>query len=122
VTRVIAALLLVWEPLNFAVGALTVLPTIVYRGWVPGVELACHAGVAAIAAAGGLSLWNGGHHAVRLATVSIIAVVTRIIQSLYWSTLPSATIPGSEPLTAAVALLAGATSLALLYRTSHVST
>ena len=51
--RVVAALLLIWEPLNFAVEALTALPTIVYRGWMAATELAAHGVVAAVATVGG---------------------------------------------------------------------
>lgn len=115
---VIAALLLFWEPLNFAAEALTVLPTITYRGWLAGVELAGHALVAALAAAGGLALWNGTPDAVRLARIAIVASVARVIQSLYLSALPSATLPGDEPLTAGIALLVGTIALGML----HVST
>ena len=56
--RVVAALLLIWEPLNFAVGALTALPTIVYRGWMAATELAAHGVVAAVATSAALALWN----------------------------------------------------------------
>lgn len=115
VIRVVAALLLLWEPLNFALEALTVLPTIVYRGWVPALELAAHGAVAALTAAGGLALWNRTPDARRIATMAIIAAVARNIQSLYWSALPSATPPGDEPLTAGIALLVGAVALAMLH-------
>lgn len=113
--RVVAALLLFWEPLSFAAEALTVLPTIAYRGWVPAVELAAHGAVAALTAAGGLALWNRTPHARRIATIAIVASVARNIQSLYLSALPSATPPGDEPLTAGIVLLIGAAALAVLH-------
>ena len=112
---VVAALLLFWEPLSFAVEALTVLPTIAYRGWVPALELAAHAAVAALTAAGGLALWNRASDARRIATIAIVASVARNIQSQYWSALPSATPPGDEPLTAGIVVLIGAAALAVLH-------
>ena len=116
--RVVAALLLAWEPFSFAVEALTVLPTIAYRGWLASIELACHALVAALAASGGLALWNRTSSARRLATIAIVLSVARTVQTAWWSTLPSATVPGSEPFIAIIAALIGAVCLALL----HVST
>lgn len=123
--RVVAALLLLWEPLNFAVEAITVLPTIAYRGWVPAVELAAHGAVAALAVAGGLALWNRTPDARRLASMAIIVSVARNVQSLYWSALPNATPPGDEPLTAGIAVLVGVVALIVMHvahSTSHVST
>ena len=113
--RVVAALLVFWEPLSFAAEALTVLPTIAYRGWVPALELAAHGAVAALTAAGGLALWNRTPDARRIASIAIIASVARNIQSLYWSALPSATPPGDEPLTAGIGVVIGAVALAVLH-------
>lgn len=113
---VVAALLLLWEPLNFAVEALTVLPTIVYRGWLPAIELAAHGTVAALCTAAGLALWNRAPDARRLSSLAIIASVARHLQSLYWSALPSATLPGDEPLTAAITLLIGTITLLVILR------
>ena len=114
-TRVVAALLLFWEPMNFAAEALLVLPTLGYRGWMAVVELAGHALVAALAAAAGLALLNGTPDGKRLAAVAVVVAVGRNLQSLYWSALPSATIPGDETLTAGVALVVGALALTVLH-------
>lgn len=113
--RVVAALLLLWEPLNFAVEAVTVLPTIVYRGWVPAVELAAHGAVAPLTVAAGLALWNRTPDARRLASMAIIVSVARNVQSLYWSALPNATLPGDEPLTAGIAVLVGVVALIMMH-------
>ena len=113
-TRIVAAVLLAWEPLTFAAEALTVLPTIVYRGDAAMLELAAHGIVAAVAAAGGLALWNGTPSASRLATLAIVLSVFRTIQSLYWSTLPTATVPGDEPVIAAVTVVIGLAGLAVV--------
>ena len=102
-------ILLLWEPINFAGEALTVLPTIIYRGVVPALELAIHGSIAALAAAGGLALWNAAPSP-RLATAAIVAASARTIQSLYWSTLPHNVMPGDESgiLVATVAIAAAA--------------
>ena len=111
VIRLVAALLLLWEPLSFAVEALTVLPTIAYRGWQAGLELTCHGIVAALAASGGLALLNRPANAGTLATIAIVASTARTVQSVYWSALPTATAPGDEPLIAAIALVVGLCAL-----------
>ena len=116
--RIVAAVLLVWEPLNLASEALAVLPTIVHRGWLAGAELALHGLVAALAAAGGLALWNRTPHAPRLASVGIIASLARTIQSLYWSTLPRGTMPGDEALTALIAVSLAVVALTVVFRSS----
>ena len=113
--RVVAALLLVWEPLNFAVEASAVLPTIVYRGWMPATELAAHAVVAAVATSAALALWNTTASARRLASIAIVLSVARTIQATWWSALPNASVPGSEPVTISVALLVAAAVLTLLH-------
>ncbi|HVL68115.1 MAG TPA: hypothetical protein VM364_12700 [Vicinamibacterales bacterium] len=113
--RILGALLLALEPLRFAAEALRVLPTLAYRGAPAMFELAFHGGVAALAAVGGLALWNGAPDARRLASVAVLAMAARSIQSLYWSALPSNTSPGTEPFYAAATLLAAITALALLH-------
>ena len=121
--RIVAALLLVWEPLNFAVEALTVLPTILYRGWPAVTELAAHGMVAAVATSAALALWNTTSAARRLASIAIVLSVARTVQATWWSALPSATVPGSEPLIVLLAILVGTISLIVLHvSTWHVST
>ena len=112
--RVVAALLLLWEPLNFAAVASAVLPTVRYRGWVAVTELAAHAVVAAIATAGGLALWNKTSSARRLASIAILFSVARTIQATWWSVLPSAVVPGSESVIVLLTILIAAISLTLV--------
>jgi hypothetical protein len=100
--RLLAVLLIFWEPLHFAAEALGVLPTIAYRGALAIAELILHGIVAALSAAAGLALSNGSPDGRRLATVAVIAVAARTIQSLYFSVLPNNTTPGAEPVYAAV--------------------
>jgi hypothetical protein len=112
--RLVAVLLMVWEPLRFAGEALQVLPSIGYRGAVAALELLVHGGVAALSAGAGFALWNRTPDAARLATIAVIAIVARAVQSLYWSVLPNNTVPGDEPFTIGVTLLAGLLVLAIV--------
>jgi len=109
--RLIAAVLIFWEPLRFAAEALAVFPTIAYRGAAAAIELAIHGCVAALAAAAGLALWNGSPDGRKLASIALVAVSLRTLQSLYWSALPDNTPPGDEwfaaALTVGLAIIAG---------------
>ena len=118
---VIAALLVFLEPLRFAAEALTVVPTITYRGASAIVELIVHGAVAALSAAAGLSLWNRSPDGVRLARLAILAVTARSIQSLVWSVLPNNTPPGSELFSAGVAIGTSAIALLILRRAPRVT-
>jgi hypothetical protein len=113
--RVVAVLLLAWEPLNFALRGLSVLPTLAYRSWMAGAELAVHGLVAVCCAAAGMLLWNGAPDARRLAHLAIVLSVARVIQSLYWSALPGNTVPGDEWFHALIAVVAGATLSAVIH-------
>jgi hypothetical protein len=102
--RLLAILLILWEPLHFAAEALGVLPTIAYRGALAIAELVLHGIVAALSAAAGLALFNGSPDGRRLATFAVMAVAARTIQSQYFSVLPNNTTPGAEPVYAGVAV------------------
>lgn len=110
----VGLVLIMWEPLNFASAALGVLPTIQYRGLTPVVELILHGVVAALGAAGGLALLHERPNARGLATVAIVASGVRMMQSLYWSSLPRHVAPGTEPLYTAFILVAVLIALALV--------
>ena len=112
--RLIAALLVFWEPLRFATEALSVVSTIAYRGIVAAVELVLHGCVAALCAAAGLAFWNSGPDRRRLAILAVIAAVARGLQSLYWSVLPDNTPPGDEFTRAAIMLIVGAAMIVLI--------
>ena len=107
-------LLIAWEPLRFAGEALQVVTSIPYRGWLAAVELLAHAGAAALSAGAGFALWNQTPDARRIATFAIVALMARAVQSVYWSVLPNNTMPGDEPLSIGVALLAGGLRLAAI--------
>ena len=117
----LAVALLLWEPMNFAVKALAVLPTIAYRGWAAAVELAVFAAVAALAAAAGLGLLNGTPASLRLATVAVLASCARTIQSVFYTTLPSETVPGHEPYVIIAALTFAIFALMIIRRSARLS-
>lgn len=119
--RLLAVALLAWEPLNFAVKALGVLPTLVYRGVVPAIELLVYAAVAALNAAAGLALLNRTPVAHRLATVAVLASCARTIHSVTLSTLPDETPPGVEPYVIVFALTATMVALAIIGRSARSS-
>ena len=117
----LAVALLLWDPLNFAVKALAVLPTIMYRGWLPAVELLIFGGVAAVAAAAGLALLNGSPASHRLATVAVLASCARTIQSVSFTALPNETVPGQEAYIIIAALTFAIVALAVIRRSARSS-
>lgn len=118
---VLAVALLAWEPLNIAVKALTVLPTIAYRGLVPAIELLIYAAVAALNAAAGLALLNRTPAANRLAIVAVLAACARTIHSVTFSSLPDETPPGSEPYVIVSALTVTILALVIIRRSARSS-
>jgi hypothetical protein len=114
-------ILLLWEPMNFAGEALTVVPSIVHRGLLPALELSTHGVVAALAAAAGLAIWNVAPAARHLGTVAIIASAARTLQSLYFSTLPNNVVPGDEPAIALPAVVIAAIALVIISRSERPS-
>ena len=117
----LAVALLAWEPLNFAVKALAVLPTIVYRGVVPAIELVVYAAIAALNATAGLALLNRTPASHRLATVAVLASCARTIHSVTLSSLPDETPPGAEPYVVVFALTATILALAIIGRSARSS-
>lgn len=117
----LAIALLIWEPANFAGRALTVLPTLTYRGVLPALELTLHALVAALNAGAGLALLNGTSASHRLATVAVLAACARTIQSVSFTTLPTETVPGHEPYVVIFALALTVIALAIIRRSARSS-
>ncbi|HXG56602.1 MAG TPA: hypothetical protein VNJ03_14595 [Vicinamibacterales bacterium] len=120
--RLIAALLFGWEPLRFAGEALSVMPTLADRGWTAVAELLAHALVAAFTAAAGLTLWHGAPDSTRLATAAISLSFARAAQSLYWTVLPTNTVPGDQFLILGTALLIAAAAITTLHVARSTST
>ena len=115
--RLVAALLVFWEPLRFAAEALAVMPTIAYRGRLAVLEVVAHGLVAALSAAAGFALFNGAPDGRRLAILAVGAVAVRTLQSLYFSVLPNNTPPGLAPVYAGMAAVAAIVGMAILWRT-----
>ncbi len=92
----LSVILLVWQPRNFAIELTTTLPSLGTRGAVAIVELLTHGAVAALCVAGGWSLWMARPHGPTLAALALIASAAVGVQSLYWSVLPSQTMPGDH--------------------------
>lgn len=109
----LCAVLLVWQPLTFAVEAASTLPTLGLRGVQAVLELVVHGLVAAVSLAAGLALWQESPPGPLLATVAIAAGGVAGVQSLYWSVLPSDVFP-SDRLPLAVATV-GHAALWLVY-------
>lgn len=108
--------------MNFASVVLAVLPTLPDRGAVAVIELVAHGLVAAFACAAGLALWHETPDSRRLATAAIIMSAARVAQSVYWTVLPTNTMPGDKPLILAAALVIAAAAVTALYAARSTST
>ena len=93
---VLSSWLIFWEPANFVLRLLNALGSLGFRGWPAVLELLWQFGVAAACAAAGLALRNRHGHAPRLAGIGLALAAARGVQSLYWSVLPSQTMPGDR--------------------------
>lgn len=116
--RIVSLLLIAWEPLRFAGEALRVLPSIGYRGTIAGVELLVHGLVAALSAGAGFALWNAAPDARRIATIAVIVLMARAVQSLYWSVLPNNVMPGDEAYAVGLPVVIGAMMLFVIRRST----
>ncbi len=112
--RLLAVILIFWEPLHFAAELLGVFPTIAYRGVLAVVELVAHGLVAAVSAAAGFALLNRVPDGRRLAAFAVVAVAGRTIQSLYLSVLPNNTPPGTAPLYVGAVIVVAAIGMVIV--------
>ena len=112
----VAILLIALEPLHFSGELIAVIPTITYRGWPAVLEVALHAGVAALCVMAGFALLNDSPDGRRIATVAIVASFLRVVQSTYWSALPDNTIPGDELFRVGIAGAAALIAIVILRR------
>jgi hypothetical protein len=115
----VAAGLVFWEPLRFAVEASMVFGSLSHRGTLAAIELVVHGLIAALSAAAGLALRNSSPDGRRLALLAITACVARVVQSLYWSALPNNTRPGDELLIVGVAVVFGTVAAVSVSRVSR---
>lgn len=101
----LCAILIVWQPLSFAVEAASTLATLGMRGAPAVIEIAAHGIVAAISFAAGWALWQASPAGPRLAVAALVACAAAGVQSLYWSVLPSNVFPGDRlPLASLIVL------------------
>ena len=112
-------MLLIWQPMNFAAAASLTFPTMSFRGPLAAFELAVHGLIAALAAAAGWALWHERPPGPQLAIVALSGMAVVSVQSLYWSSLPSQTQPGTELQLALLAVAHSVLWIAFLYKTSH---
>ena len=112
----LCAVLMVWQPLTFAVEVSSSLTTLGMRGMFGAVELAAHGVVAAVSVAAGWALWQASPVGPKLARVAIVAIALAGVQSLYATALPSNVFPSDRLPLAVVTVAHSALWLAYLWR------
>ena len=116
----LCAVLMVWQPLSFAVEASSSLGTLGMRGAFGTVELLVHGTVAALSMAAGWGLWQSSPGGPKLARVAIVAAALVSVQSLYATALPSNVFPSDRLPLAVPNVIAAAGWLAYLRRSSRI--
>ncbi len=101
-TRVLAIVLALWQPLAFASIAAPSWSSLGFRGSLAVLELGAAASVAALSIAAAWALWTKAPAAMPLARAALVSGAVRSVQSLYWSRLPVDVPPGSASFRAAV--------------------
>ena len=116
----LCAVLVVWQPLSFALEAASALQTLGMRG-VPGfLELAAHGVVAALSFAAGWALWHSSPAGPLLATVAVAAGGITGVQALYCSVLPSNVFPSDRLPLAALTVAHACAWLTYLRRSKSI--
>ena len=116
----LCAVLGIWYPLNFSAELAKTLPSLEMRGPLAAFELLAHAIVAATCTAAAWALWNRTSHGPRLARLALVSAAVVAVQSLYWSVLPTQTIPGDELPLAAFAVAHSGAWLIYLSRSASI--
>jgi len=116
----LCAVLMLWQPLNFAVEASSSLTTLGMRGAFGAVELVVHGAVAAVSVAAGWALWQSSPGGPKLARVAVIAIAAVGIQSLYATALPSNVFPSDRLPLAVLTIAHSAAWLAYLRRSARI--
>jgi hypothetical protein len=114
--RLLALLLIGWEPLSLALEAAPILPTLGDRGVLVFVALALRVAVAAVGVAAGLALWNRRPHGVGLARVALALSGACQLASLLTRILPTNLPPDRRALAAVAIVLYYGTWIVLLSR------
>lgn len=116
----LCAVLMVWQPLSFAVEASSSLGSLGMRGALGAVELVVHGAVAALSVAAGWALWQSSPGGPKLARVAIVAAALVSVQSLYATALPSHVFPSDRLPIAALNVIAAAAWLAFLWHSARI--
>ena len=116
----LCAVLMVWQPLSFAVEASSSLGTLGMRGAAGAVELVFHGAVAALSVAAGWALWQSSPAGPKLARAAIAAAAIAGVQSLYATALPSNVFPSDRLPLAAVTIVHAAVWMAYLSRSGRI--
>jgi hypothetical protein len=113
---VLAAILVLWEPLNFGSAAAATGRSVEFRGAVALIELAVSGVIAVVSVAAAWSLMNRAPHGIPIARMALIATTLREIVALYWTRLPSNVAPGTRGLSSAMMAAHAAAWLVYLAR------
>jgi hypothetical protein len=87
--RLLALLLVVWEPVSLSLATAPILPTLADRGLLVGFALAVRVAVAGLAVAAGLALWNRRPHGIGLALVALALSGASQLASVLTPILPT---------------------------------
>lgn len=116
----LCAYLGVWRPMTMAAEVSATLGSLGMRGPAGVAELSVHAAVTAFAVAAGWGLWVGNPKAPVFAEVALVACALACVQSLYWTRLPSDTMPGDRLPLAIVAIAHAAGWMSYLRKSRRV--
>jgi hypothetical protein len=114
----LCAYLVAWQPLKLASEVSATLGSLGMRGPAGLAELSAHAAITAFAVAAGWGLWIGNPKAPSFAGIALMACAAASVQSLYWTRLPSNTMPGDR-LPLAIAAMAHALGWMVYLRKSR---
>ena len=93
---VLAALLILWQPVSFAYLAGRAWPSLAFRGSVAVLELIAAGAIAAVSTAAAWSRLTRQPHGIPLARLALVLSAARGVQSVYWTMLPSDVVPGTQ--------------------------
>jgi hypothetical protein len=116
----LCAYLGVWRPMTMASEVSATLGSLGMRGPAGVSELSVHAAVTAFAVAAGWGLWIGNPKAPVFAEMALVACALASVQSLYWTRLPSDTMPGDRLPLAIVAIAHAAGWMSYLRKSRRV--
>jgi hypothetical protein len=114
--RLLAFLLVVWEPVSLSLAIAPILPTLAERGLLVGLALAVRVAVAGVAVAAGLALWNRTPHGIGLAIVALALSGVTQLAALLTPILPTNLAPDLRPVAVVVIVLYYGAWIAVLVR------